>query len=112
MSTFELWLELAWLGAKCKGKTYFDFSENVPGKAEKKSGIKYLLAMGIATMDKRNLTNYGDTLSGTWTIICKIAFVHCSNIYGKQLFDTTFFHGSSGYIFTEIKICTGSANSN
>ena len=21
LSTFELWLELAWLGAKCKGKT-------------------------------------------------------------------------------------------
>ena len=57
---------------------FFDFSENVPGKAMKKSGVKYLLAMDIATMDERNLTNYGDTLSGTWTWFDKI------KPFGKQ----------------------------
>jgi lysophospholipid hydrolase len=54
------------------------YSENVPGKAMKKSGVKYLLAMDIATMDERNLTNYGDTLSGTWTWFDKI------KPFGKQ----------------------------
>ena len=44
----------------------------------KKSGVKYLLAMDIATMDERNLTNYGDTLSGTWTWFDKI------KPFGKQ----------------------------
>ena len=58
--------------------TYFDFSENVPGRAMKKSGVKYLLALDIATMDERNLTNYGDTLSGTWTWFDKI------KPFGKQ----------------------------
>ena len=44
----------------------------------KKSGVKYLLAMDIATMEERNLTNYGDTLSGTWAWFDKI------KPFGKQ----------------------------
>ena len=44
----------------------------------KKSGVKYLLALDIASMDDRNLTNFGDSLSGTW------AWFDRKKSFGKQ----------------------------
>ena len=44
------------------------YAENVPGKAMKESGVRFILALDIAAIDDRNLTNFGDTLSGFWAM--------------------------------------------
>ena len=48
------------------------YTENVPGKAMKLTGVKYILALDVAAIDDRHLTNFGDTLSGTRAILNKI----------------------------------------
>ena len=35
-------------------------------------GCKYILAVDVATLDDRDLTNYGDSLSGWWLLWNKI----------------------------------------
>ncbi len=48
------------------------YTENVPGQAMKQLGVKYILALDIAAVDDRDLTNYGDCLSGTWAFLDKM----------------------------------------
>ena len=45
------------------------YTENVPGKPMKEARVKYILVSDIASVDERNLTNYGDTLNGWWAAI-------------------------------------------
>lgn len=48
------------------------YTDNVPGKVMKKNGVKYILALDVAAVDDRNLTNFGDTLSGWWALYKKL----------------------------------------
>ena len=48
------------------------YTDNVPGKAMKQTGVKYILALDVAAVDDRDLTNYGDYLSGWWPFLSKM----------------------------------------
>ena len=48
------------------------YTDNVPGKAMKQTGVKYILALDVASVDDRDLTNYGDYLSGFWPFFNKM----------------------------------------
>ena len=44
------------------------YVNNVPGDVMANNRCKYIIAIDVATLDDRNLTNYGDTLSGWWLL--------------------------------------------
>ena len=43
-----------------------------PGDVMAAQGCKYILAVDVTTLDDRDLTNYGDSLSGWWLLWNKI----------------------------------------
>ena len=48
------------------------YVNNVPGDVMATQGCKYILAIDVTALDDRDLTNYGDTLSGLWILWQKI----------------------------------------
>uniref|UniRef100_A0A0K2T720 Neuropathy target esterase sws n=1 Tax=Lepeophtheirus salmonis TaxID=72036 RepID=A0A0K2T720_LEPSM len=48
------------------------YVNNVPGDIMARQQCKYILAIDVATLDDRNLYNYGDSLSGWWVLWKKI----------------------------------------
>ena len=48
------------------------YVNNVPGDVMAAQGCKYILAVDVTTLDDRDLTNYGDSLSGWWLLWNKI----------------------------------------
>jgi lysophospholipid hydrolase len=48
------------------------YVNNVPGDVMAAQGCKYILAIDVAAVDDRDLTNYGDSLSGWWVLLQKL----------------------------------------
>ena len=55
------------------------YVNNVPGDVMAAQGCKYILAVDVTTLDDRDLTNYGDHLSGWWLLWNKF------NIFAKPI---------------------------
>ncbi|QQP35888.1 Uncharacterized protein FKW44_020826, partial [Caligus rogercresseyi] len=85
--TFEedLYIEDLWLPFFCvRGCTLGEYSgrrtsphdgcyvNNVPGDIMARQQCKYILAIDVATLDDRNLYDYGDSLSGWWVLWKKL----------------------------------------
>jgi lysophospholipid hydrolase len=69
------------------------YTDNVPGKAMKSTGVKYILVLDVAAVDDRELTNFGDTLSGWWALFnnlnpfgCKVKIPNQTDIQLRLAF--------------------------